>query len=145
MLVEGGAELIRAWGLVRFKAFQSYSPDLGELHKGEFLGGDVANISYSAVIDTRWALKLINRKVGGRFTCLMLAIAGKRLLNRRGIPNTLVLGVCPSRGRGSDPFGAHAWLRVGQYVIIGQEERAGNIPVASYHSALKVPPNNPAL
>jgi hypothetical protein len=32
--------------------------------------------------DIRWAIDAINRTVGGRFTCLMQAMAGKVMLNR---------------------------------------------------------------
>ncbi|WP_430736732.1 lasso peptide biosynthesis protein [Roseicyclus salinarum] len=48
--------------------------------------------------DVRWAIEAVNRTVGGRFTCLMLGMAGKAMLNRRGIANTLVLGAKLSRG-----------------------------------------------
>lgn len=70
------------------------------------------------------------------FTCLMRAIAGQRLLARHGIESGIVLGVQ------LDPSGAapkaHAWLRVGQYVITGGEERAG------YHAVteLRLPQPN---
>lgn len=84
--------------------------------------------------EVRWALQRINVLAGGRFTCLMLGIAAKRMLSRRGLANTLVLGVRPDKGAGEDPFGAHAWLRVGHYVVMGLEEREGHIPVTSYHS-----------
>ena len=63
----------------------------------------------------RWALKRVNQLARGRFTCL-------------------VLGARPDKGADDDPFGAHAWLRAGPYIVIGKEERAGHIPMVSYHS-----------
>ena len=63
----------------------------------------------------RWALKRVNQLARGRFTCL-------------------VLSVRPDKGADDDPFGAHAWLRAGPYIVIGKEERAGHIPMVSYHS-----------
>ena len=48
--------------------------------------------------------------------CLAQAISGKKMLGRRKINSTLYLGV------GKDTNGqmiAHAWLRVGEYVILG--------------------------
>lgn len=48
--------------------------------------------------------------------CLVQAITGKRMLDRRNIESTLFLGV------GKDENGqmiAHAWLRVGEHIILG--------------------------
>ena len=134
LLAEAAAALLSAWWLVRRKPFRRYARTLGQPHPGEF--DDVANhdMPPQSLGQIRWALQRINRLAGGRFTCLMLGIAAKRMLDRRGLANTLVLGVRPDKGAGDDPFGAHAWLRAGRYVVIGLEERAGHIPVASYHS-----------
>ena len=108
---------------------------LGQAYPGEFVDEANHDMAPQPLAEPRWALRRINKLAGGRFTCLMMAIAGKRLLDRRGLPNTLVLGVRPDKGDGDDPFGAHAWLRAGPFVVLGLEERAGHIPVTSYHSA----------
>ncbi|EWH01133.1 lasso peptide biosynthesis B2 protein [Halomonas sp. BC04] len=69
------------------------------------------------------ALKAINRRAGGRFTCLMLAMAAQWMLNRRGIASSLVLGTCNElNDRQEMDFKAHAWLRVGNHVVLGQHD-----------------------
>lgn len=140
LLLEAAVALVRAWWMVRLCRFHSYAPTLGRLHRGEFIDKTNQNIPSAPLRQVRWALNKFNRLIGGRFTCLMLAIAGKRLLNRRGLANSLVLGVNPHNADGSSTIGAHAWLRSGRYVVIGLEERAGHIPVASYHSGGENPP-----
>ena len=138
MLVEGATALVLAWWQVRYRQFRCYSANLGVAYDGEFIDPSNIDAPRQTLIEVRWVLRALNRMAKGKFTCLMLAMAGKRMLNRRGFANTLVLGVRPGKGQGDDPFGAHAWLRAGQYVVIGQEERAGHIPVASYHSAPRI-------
>jgi hypothetical protein len=49
-----------------------------------------------------------------RSTCLQTAFATQRLLDAKGAPSTLVLGV-----RGVTPE-AHAWVRVGDFVLDDQ-------------------------
>ncbi|MDJ1007884.1 MAG: lasso peptide biosynthesis B2 protein [Paracoccaceae bacterium] len=139
LAVEALRELLRAWWLVRFRAFRSYVCDLGEAKGGAFeteaLHDDIALLR-----DVRWAIEAVNRTFGGRFTCLMQGMAGKVMLNRRGVPNTLVLGA-KINGRdggettGADGMAAHAWLCAGPVVLLGGEARAGFVPVTSYHSA----------
>lgn len=138
LLAESSFFLLRAAWLVRRRPFRTYAPGLGVLHPGEFI--DMANDPPSAdsLLEVSWALKRVNRAAGGRFTCLMLAMSGQRLLNRRGYAATLVLGVRPDGGVGDDPFGAHAWLRAGDQVVIGREEQSGHTAVASYHSTPQV-------
>lgn len=51
--------------------------------------------------------------------CLVRAIAGMKMLKRRGIPSTLYLGA----GRGErGEMAAHAWLRCGPCYVSGAEE-----------------------
>lgn len=67
----------------------------------------------------------------------MQAIAGKAILNRRGVANTLILGAKLQRSD-EDPDGnamaAHAWLRAGPIVLLGGEASVGFVPMTSYHS-----------
>lgn len=134
LLLEAFRELLFARSLVYNQPFRTYASTLGDAHPNEFFDIVHQDEPVQLLSDVRWALQRINVLARGRFTCLMLAIAAKRMLSRRELANTLVLGVRPDQGSGEDPFGAHAWLRVGRYVVVGLEEREGHIPVASYHS-----------
>lgn len=136
LVLEASRELLRAWWLVRSREFRTYAGNLGEAHPGgfatEFTHDDLALLD-----DVRWAIDAVNRAFGGRFTCLMQAMAGKVMLNRRGIENTLVLGAKLKRDEaeaGEAPMAAHAWLKVGRLILLGGEVSVGYVPVTSYHS-----------
>lgn len=135
LLGEAIGELIRAAWLVRIHSFPSYAEGLGKARAGDpapIGEGDLAELQ-----DIRWALTRWNKLLAGKFTCLMLAIAGKRMLARRRVPNSLVLGVkCAIQVQVGDArrdLAAHAWLRVPQGVLIGDEARIGYTPVVSFH------------
>ena len=125
-------ELARAWALVRLRRFAEYAPGLGKSGIGDpewEWSGDI-----QALRDVQWSVERLTRAALGRPTCLMKAMAGQRMLARRGIGSAIVLGVKPG-ATGADPT-AHSWLRVGRWVVLGGDERAGHIPVTSYRSVL---------
>jgi len=136
LVLEASKELLRAWWLVRFREFRTYAGALGEAHPASFTS-EFSHDDVALLRDIRWAIAAINRTVGGRFTCLMQAMAGKAMLNRRGVENTLILGAKLKRDEaegGDAPMAAHAWLRVGRVVLLGGEASVGYVPVTSYHS-----------
>jgi hypothetical protein len=47
------------------------------------------------------------------------AVAAKLMLRRRGLPNTLYLGVAREDARRDSPVLAHAWLRSGAVDVTG--------------------------
>lgn len=135
LFAEALVNLSHAWFLVRTRPFDSWSHRLGTS-----MAADAAPAAYPpmpVLRDVRWAARKVNRMFGGRFTCLMMAMAGKAMLNRRHVPNDLVLGVRLQRDASSaaNPIAAHAWLCVGDIVLLGDEERPGHVPIASYRSA----------
>lgn len=137
MVFEALADLIFALIQVRLLPFRKYSHRLGTAHPGEFC--DEIPQDQALLKDIHWAVNVINRAFGGRFTCLMQAMAGKAMLNRRGIPNSLVLGAKLNRDNVPDDevdtgLAAHAWLWAGQLILLGVEEREGYLPVTSYFS-----------
>ena len=81
----------------------------------------------------------LDRLLGGNLTRLAQAICGKGLLARRGIDSVIVLGVrlggvADVRSETSGGLGAHAWLCVGEIVLLGDETRPGHTPIARYAS-----------
>lgn len=119
LLLEACVLLPAAWFLVRALPFRWWSDWLGTSVAGE---ADPAQAKFDPrASDIAWAVKAINRRVAGRFTCLMLAIAAQWMLNRRGVASSLVLGTCSERDDRQQPvFKAHAWLRVGMRTVLGQ-------------------------
>ena len=63
------------------------------------------------------ALYLMSQYTFWESECLVKAIAGMKMLERRGIESTLYLGTA------KDETGliAHAWLRSGNYYVSGKE------------------------
>ena len=59
----------------------------------------------------------LSRRLPWRSTCLMQALAGTRILTRREIPAVIHLGISkhPENGK----LGAHAWLSIGETVLLG--------------------------
>jgi hypothetical protein len=66
--------------------------------------------------------------------CLAQAIAGARMLRRRGIAATTYLGVTAA---GPQELGAHAWLRAGPNVILGDRQLDDYTAVSSFATAVE--------
>ncbi len=114
---------------------RDYSALLGAAHPGEHRDNGVHD--HKMLRDIRWAVKAVNQSFGNRFTCLMQAMAGKTILNRRSVPNTLVLGAKISRvveTNYNEGMSAHAWLWAGGIILLGGEAREDFLPVTSYQS-----------
>jgi hypothetical protein len=62
----------------------------------------------------------------GRTTCLVRALAGWLLLRRRGIRAAIRFGVRKT----STGIDAHAWLLMGEEILLGGEEAIGFSPMA---------------
>ena len=77
------------------------------------------------------ALRKIPRLVPWKSKCLDQAMAGQRMLKRRGLQNTLYFGVTREN---SDPIKAHAWLRCGNCWITGYQPHANYTIVGVYAS-----------
>lgn len=62
-------------------------------------------------------------------SCLTLAMAGSRLLRRRGVPSTMYLGVSKPT---SSMLSAHAWLRAGPVIVTGKRNAESFPIIASF-------------
>jgi hypothetical protein len=119
MLVEASFGLAVSWCLVRGLPFRFWARWLGEQQPGE-RHATMATVD-QPVREICWAVKAINRGVGGRFTCLMLAAAAQWMLSRRHIPCSLVLGTRTEKdGDNRLAIKAHAWLMVGPHILLGE-------------------------
>ncbi len=108
-------ELLSVELMVRVRPFKQYAHSLGK--QGLELSpqtGDPQQVH--AVKEIRWAVHAVTRRLPWKCRCLVQAIAGKRMLQRRGITSTLYLGV--DHG-GTKWLEAHAWLRYGEVMVTG--------------------------
>ncbi len=78
-------------------------------------------------------MRVLQTVSGSRFTCLMLALTAREMLQSRGIESRLILGVerAPNHNR-KDPFGAHAWVIANGLTVVGAEGSDRFTPVAVY-------------
>lgn len=104
------------------------------------LGVRMAETDFSINFDHKASIKHIARAVHimSRYTwwesmCLVKAIAGMKMLERRGIESTLYLGT--ARDEAGNMI-AHAWLRSGPYYISGAEEMNKFAVVATFGKAM---------
>jgi hypothetical protein len=65
-----------------------------------------------------WSIETIGPKSWMRAACLPRALAAQAMLRRRGITSRLCLGVA----RESEELSAHAWLELGQTVVVGVDQ-----------------------
>jgi hypothetical protein len=79
----------------------------------------------------RQALRIVPRYLPWHSKCLDQAMAAQRMLNRRGLSNTLYFGVM--RDQKNDLL-AHAWIRCGDQWIVGYDPRQTYTTVATYAS-----------
>jgi hypothetical protein len=66
----------------------------------------------------RWSIETIGPKPWMKAACLPRALAAQAMLRRRGIASQLCLGVARDNGA----LSAHAWLELGQAIIVGGNE-----------------------
>ncbi|MCA0172251.1 lasso peptide biosynthesis B2 protein [Bacillus sp. RAR_GA_16] len=69
--------------------------------------------------DVAFAIDIMSRNTIWESRCLVKAIAGMKMLERRKIESTLYLGTAKDR---NGNLIAHAWLRSGEIYITGHEE-----------------------
>jgi len=117
MIIE--ATFFLGWARIRMlvQPFSKIAPSLG-LYMQE------TDIRFCAdqrvtLMKIRQVIHLMSRHTPWDTKCLVRAMAGMKMLERRGIESTLYLGT------GKDELGkmiAHAWLRSGSMYITGDEE-----------------------
>lgn len=66
-----------------------------------------------------WAIRAASARTIWQSTCLVQALAGAHMLQRRQLPANLTLGVAQN-GEFKEGFAAHAWLRCGNLILTGE-------------------------
>lgn len=81
-----------------------------------------------------WALHAVSRRAPWRSLCLEQGLAGKMMLRRRDLPNTLYLGVARDTAA---QVRAHAWLRSGRLYVSGAEGRERFTVVSTFADGVR--------
>ncbi|ULO06864.1 lasso peptide biosynthesis B2 protein [Paenibacillus sp. 19GGS1-52] len=80
------------------------------------------------------AIRIISRYTPWKSTCMVRAVAGLDMLEKRGIESTLYLGVARDvKGQ----MIAHAWLRSGAYYVSGDDMMQGFVVVEKFAKVLQ--------
>lgn len=84
--------------------------------------------------DVSKAIHIMSRYTFWESQCLVKAVAGMKMLERRNIESTLYLGTAKDD---QSQFIAHAWLRSGSYYLTGAEEMERFIVVGKFAKKLR--------
>lgn len=96
--------------------FSKVAPSLGNPMKETSMNTDITNKKVLAAISK--AIYIMSGYTFWESECLVKAIAGMKMLEKRNIESTLYLGTAKDE---NGEFIAHAWLRSGSYYISGSE------------------------
>lgn len=77
--------------------------------------GEVAVPDMNLLKDIKWALRNADRLAFWKNRCLVQSIAGRWMLQRRGIGSRIYFGVRHDSNR---KITAHAWLKVGEIEVV---------------------------
>ena len=120
LALEAAWELLRARALTLRSAgvFTAALGMLAQEGQAEILAGTEA-----VAEEIGHVVAVVARCMPFRARCLQQAIAVRRMLERRGIPATVHLGVArdaADRARAAEGRAAHAWVTVGSRVVSGE-------------------------
>ncbi|MBT2289672.1 lasso peptide biosynthesis B2 protein [Paenibacillus albidus] len=79
------------------------------------------------------AIRIISRYTPWKSTCMVRAVAGLKMLEKRGIECTLYLGVAKDK---HGKMVAHAWLRSGSCYVSGDDAMQGFVVVEKFANVL---------
>lgn len=136
LAVEAVVELVRA-RLMTLLPARIYTADFGTISPA----GVEAHLDNEAGADAERAaevgrmIEIVARAMPFRSRCLQQAIAVQRMLRRRGVRATVVLGVsrrADDRRAPRQGSAAHAWVTVGKRVINGDTNLANYTVVARF-------------
>ncbi len=123
LLFEAAWHLAAALIAIRLLPFRWIAPSLGR--SGEAMASsEPRQINPEELQEAQqvgWAVTALARYFPWDAKCLAQAVAGKWMLQRRGLPSTLYLGV-ERVYDGEKWLEAHAWLRCGTDIITGESQ-----------------------
>lgn len=116
------------WARIRMLSrFSKLAPSLGE--RWQETDSSLIPEHIPAVWDVAGSIQLMSKYTPWKSKCLVRALAGMKMLERRGIGSTLYLGTSKDE-KGS--LIAHAWLRSGPYYVSGAEVMKKFVTVDKY-------------
>jgi transglutaminase superfamily protein len=117
LLIEALVHLGIARAAVLSRPFNRIAPSLGE-HMAT-ADPAITEPQRAHAHQIGWIVRAVARRTPWDSNCLAQAIAAKRMLQRRGIPSTLYLGVTKGIEEPKQ-LEAHAWLQCGDIILTGR-------------------------
>ena len=112
--------------------FRHVAPLLGPLRPADGPSSVALDAAENAAaIAVRRALVRVAHRVPWEASCLVRAIAGRMMLQRRRVPSVLHLGARTDR---EAELAAHAWLSCGDVHITGAEIADQYTPIATFRA-----------
>jgi hypothetical protein len=115
-------ELFRAYVQVRLTHFSNWSHMLVPSSEFESSSPSGEQSTLARLVCARIAR--IGKPGGEHLSCLIKAIAAKRMLSRRSIATTVKIGINKAGGATGGLWEAHAWLDLGDRTILGGDTKA---------------------
>jgi len=128
-LFEAAWTLVAAQAAIRLLPFRWISPGLGHLAEANDASPQLSPQQALQAQRIGWAVQALAHRLPWDSRCLAQAVAGKWMLQRRGLPSTLYLGV--SHGQ-ENWLEAHAWLRCGAEFVTGEQQHARFKVIAAF-------------
>ena len=102
--------------LIVCRPFQRYVKNYGVAHCETLQ--EALPLAKETILAIRLALRVVPVYLPWKSKCLDQAMAAQRMLARRGIQNTLYFGMVKDS---HNALLAHAWLRAGQWWVVGYQ------------------------
>jgi hypothetical protein len=129
-LLEAASTLTISNIAVHLLPFRWISPRLGILGKAP-TDRQINKEQQKEAQQIGWAIMVLARYFPWDAKCLARALAGKWMLQRRGITSTLYLGVEQVQG-GEKWLDAHAWLRCESVFVTGESQHESYKVLATF-------------
>ena len=130
VLFEAAWNLAAALVAIRLLPFRWIAPHLGSTGEAS-IERPISQEQQKEAQLVGWAITALARYFPWDAKCLAQAVAGKWMLQRRGLPSTLYLGVEHVYG-GEKWLEAHAWLRCGSDIVTGERHHERFKVVAAF-------------
>jgi len=126
------AFLYLGWArILKALPFSRVAPSLGNRMEETTYQRDKGN--EEVMIQISRAIHIVSRHTWWESKCLVMAIAGMKMLERRKIESTLYLGTSKN---GSGKMTAHAWLRSGKLYLTGADVMNQYTVVATFGKSM---------
>ena len=116
--------------------FSKVAPTLGSRMEETPFQRD--RINEAQLLQIARAIHIVSRNTWWESKCLVMAIAGMKMLERRRIGSTLYLGTARNR---EGQMVAHAWLRSGPIYLTGANEMDKYTVVGIFGKTIRYPEN----